>query len=107
MVEAFLLTITVLLAIVGPSELVHSLCYFVLKPKTKPRTVLVAYLTEAEAEHQLLSLIEEMRWHGDKYAERLIAVTNELSDEKKNLCRSRFFGKGIFFTDDFGKTNDF
>lgn len=105
MVEAFLLTVTVLLAIVGLSELVHLMCRVILKPKTKPRTVLVTYLTEADAEQQLLFVIEEMRWHGTKYAEALIAVTGDLSDEKKLLCKSRFSGKGIFFTDNIDTMN--
>ena len=99
MVEAFLLTVAVLLAIVGLSELVHYLCYLVLKPKTKPRTVLVIYLTETDAEGQLLSVIEEMRWHGNRYAASVIALTGELSDEKKRICKSRFSGKGVFFRD--------
>lgn len=105
MVEAFLLTVAVLLSIVGLSELVHYLCYLVLKPKTKPRTVLITYLTETEAEQQLLSVIEEMRWQGNRYAETLIAVVGELSDEKKLICKKRFSGKGIFFTNSIDTTN--
>ncbi len=105
MVEAFLLTVAVLLAVVGLSELVHFLCYIVLKPKTKPRTVLVTYLTEADAEQQLLSVVEEMRWQGNKYAEALVAVVGELSDEKKQICKKRFSGKGIFFKDSIDAIN--
>ncbi len=105
MVEAFLLTVAVILAIVGLSELVHHLCYFVLKPKTKARTVLVTYLTETDAEGQLLSVIEEMRWQGNRYAEAIIAVTGDLSDEKKHICKNRFSGKGIFFRDSIDTIN--
>lgn len=105
MVEAFLLTVIVFLAIVGLSEMMHYLCRFILKPKTKPRTVLITYLTEADAEQQLLSVIEEMRWQGARYAESLIVVTNGLSEEKKILCKNRFSGKGVFFTDSIDTIN--
>ncbi len=106
MVETFLCIVTVLLAIVGLSELVHWLSYMILKPKVKPHKQLIVYLNDQDAEQQLLSIIEELRWQGKRYADSLVAVTGDLSDEKKIICRSRFCGKGIFFTDTVSVNND-
>ena len=99
MFEAFLLTITALLAIVGLSELLHSACYRILKPRVKAQNFLLTVLTEEDAENQMLGVIEELRWHGTRYADTLVAVTINLSDEKKAVCKSRFSGPGIIFTD--------
>ncbi len=106
MIEAFLFIVTVLLAIVGLGELMHWISYIILKPKVKPHIQLIVYLNEQDAEQQLRSVIEELRWHGKRYADSLVAVTGDLSDEKKIICRSRFCGKGIFFTDTVSVNND-
>lgn len=99
MVEIFLMLAVAFLAILGLSETMHYICIAVIKPKVKPRKVLVVYLTKRYAEEQLLSAIEEMRWHGTRYADAIIAVTADLGDEEKLLCRDRFGCKGVFFTD--------
>ncbi len=99
MFEAFLLTITALLSIVGLSELVHWVCYMILRPKAKPQSILLTVLTEDEAENQVLAAIEELRWHGTHYADTLVAVTVNLSESKKIICKNRFLGHDIVFLD--------
>lgn len=106
MAEAFLFIVTVLLAIIGLGEFLHWICYVILKPKKHAHMVLVVYLTEDDAECQMLAALEELRWHGKRYADSLVAVTENISDEKKAICRSRFCGKGVFFTESVSIIND-
>ncbi len=105
MFEAFLITVMALLAVFGMSELFHLICYRVLKPKEAAKNILITVLTESEAEAQLLSIIEEVKWHGNRYAHILVAFTGNLSDEKKKNCRERFSGNGIYFTENFDFLN--
>ena len=101
MFEAFLITVTLVLAIFGLSELFHMVCYKVLKPKKDAKKILILVLTEDDAEQQLLALIEELKWQGSRYANILVAFTGELSPEKTKICRERFTGNGIYFTNTF------
>ncbi len=101
MFEVFLITVTALLAVFGISELVHIVCYKILQPKNAAKKILITVLTENDAEQQLLSLIEEYKWQGSRYADILVAFTGELSIEKRNICRERFTGNSIYFTDNF------
>ncbi len=101
MFEAFLITVMAILAVFGISELFHIVCYKVLQPKNPAKKIVITVLTDAEAEQQLLSLIEEFKWQGSRYADILVAFTGQLSEEKKNACRERFTGNNIYFTDNF------
>ncbi len=105
MFEAFLITVMAVLAVFGISELFHLICYRVLKPKKPAKNILITVLTENEAEGQLLSIIEEFKWHGSRYADILVAFMGNLSDEKRKNCRERFSGNGIYFTDNFDFLN--
>ncbi len=101
MAEFFIFICLVLLALLGLSEAIHMLFCRILKPKSQAERVLLLYLTEDGAEQQLMYALEQKRWNGCTYADKIVAVTGKLSAEVKHTCISRFKSDYISFAENF------
>ena len=77
----FLLFVFLALFIFGLCEFLHLLYLFMIFPKRKMGTTLVVMLDETNAIKQIIFAGEQLRWLGDKYADRVIAVAENLSEE--------------------------
>lgn len=77
----FLLFVFLALFIFGLCEFLHFLYLLLIFPKRKMCATLVVMLDETNAIKQIIFAGEQLRWLGDKYADRVIAVAENLSEE--------------------------
>ena len=74
----------------------------VFKPKIKPEKYLVVHLSETCAEQQILSELFRIRWYGMKIAEKIIFLTDDLSDTELERLAKEYksditeFKNGVF-----------
>lgn len=99
MFEAFIFTILIIFCLLGISEVIHIICNFILKPANPPFKVLLTFLKGPEAEQQLISVKEELRWSGKQYADKILAVTSDLSAESIEYLKENYKSDNIFFID--------
>ena len=86
-----LLTIFTVLVV---CDFLHGVWMLILKPSTRLKKTLFCQLNGDCDFLALNYIIERQRWHGNDFADRIVAVSKyELSDELKN----EFENKGIFF----------
>lgn len=74
------------LFIFGLCEFLHFLHLKLIFPKRDMRSTLVIMLNEQNALKQIIFAGEQLRWLGDKYADRVIAVSEDLSEDTLNEC---------------------
>ncbi len=99
MFEVFLICVVSVLAIIGFSELVHTVCKAVLKPQRSAKHILYLIPTVGFAQQQIALALHEMRWYGNDYAQKLVVCTRALQDLEITECRERFCGADIVFLD--------
>lgn len=87
MIESVLLAIGIILAVSGLCELIHTIRLAFLIPKKGRRGIMVIWLKSGIAAQQLKFADEQVLWYGNTYADHIIAVTSELSEEELNECR--------------------
>lgn len=97
MAQIFIFTVAILLILLGISELLHAICSAVIKPKQPSKKVLVTVLTDEDAIEQVFAVCEEYKWQGDRYADKIIAVSSDLSPETLDIC-VRDYGDMVKFT---------
>ncbi len=73
-------------AIIGLTEFLHSLTVSFLSAD-ECNSAMVIPICEETAVLRLKSVDFEHKWHGDKYADKIIAVYSELSPETLEICR--------------------
>ncbi|MBR6573233.1 MAG: hypothetical protein IKK77_05915 [Clostridia bacterium] len=107
MIESIIFLFVFFLSVIGLSELIHTVWIGLIKPKAKPKKILLCVLFGEFADLQLRTAYEEMLWHGKAYADELIAV-DLISDEAVSQ-RSIEFAKNkeikIIKTDELSKIN--
>lgn len=94
MAEAFIITLTVVLAVIGVSEVLHLIAGYIFKSKVKPVKHLVVRLNSECAEQQVLSVISELNWSGSKFADKVIFITDSL-DTKTSEHLSDLYSSNI------------
>ncbi len=99
MVEFIIFTFFLILALLGLSELIHTLILHLLRPKKLSKRMLCVVLENNTACEQLAYIIENYRWQGKTYADEIIACTVNLSEAEKYECVERFKNNLITFTD--------
>lgn len=80
MIESIIFLFVFFLSVIGLSELIHATWVGFIKPKAKPRKILLCVLFGDFADLQLRYAYEEMLWHGKTYADELVAI-NLISDD--------------------------
>ena len=84
-------------AILGVAEICHSLKVYIISSKKKARKYIVIFLSTGNSYEQLLSAVEEMYWHGKKYAEKIIAVDCGMDMEEYKICLEISREKNVIF----------
>ena len=87
MVKAILLIAASLLVILGICEVIHAICILLIVPKRPINNYCIVNLSEEKAYYQLRFAIEQLRWNGDNYAEKIIAITDSISQTQYNRCK--------------------
>ena len=97
MAEFIIAIIFLVPAMLGTAEILHMIKSYIIHPHKMPARYLLVYLRDGFSQEQLISTIEEMKWQGRKYAENIIAVDFDLSDESHKECRDISNANGIIF----------
>ena len=84
--------IGILLAILGISEIIHSLALWLTRPKIMPKRVLIVSLDEAMAEAQVMAVLCEFHWSGKKYADRAVFLTDNLTENTIKKLKRLYSG---------------
>lgn len=87
MVYTFLIITTSLLALLGLTELIHGIRVFAVSNKRRAPTFSVVHLNNISPVQQLKYALEQFIWMGSEYADRIIAVTDDLDEKNKELCK--------------------
>lgn len=82
----FLFLVFLVFSVFGLCEFLHLLHGILIFPKRKMNSTLVIMLDEQNAEKQIAFAGEQLKWLGGKYAERVIAVAQNLSDDALQEC---------------------
>lgn len=72
--------------ILGLCEFLHILKCFLIFPKRKMQATLVVMLNEATAARQISFAGEQYRWLGDKLADRVLIVAEDLNEATVKEC---------------------
>lgn len=86
MIEAIFLTVAVIFTVLGICDFIHTVRSFFLFPKIKTESFCVLFLKDGYAQNQLRYFAAKLRWYGNGYCDRIIAVTDELCDTEIALC---------------------
>ena len=82
-------------AVLGLAECIHFLKRILLFSGKNPKVFAVVVLDDSDFELQLASVYEKLCWAGNRYAQTIVALDDNLSDENKVICRGIFNKKGI------------
>lgn len=108
MIETILIILLLFPSMLGLAELLHLARNYILLPKTKPKKTVIVYLNGEKSVEQLMFVLQEYRWHGDSYAQKLAAVDYGIPDDIIDECREIAEENNIlFYTKDFLKINEF
>ncbi len=91
------------LIIVGMCDLMHSVWMLLLRPKNRSKGTYVICLNGESDFLTLSQLYEKQKWHGDYFADRIVAISSD--DTNKELV-SQFSQKGILFVNKNSFTED-
>ncbi len=103
MLEAFIFTLIIFLAIIGISEVLHLLAQFIVKPKKRANKYLIIPLDSSDAEQQILSVLCEFKWSGKKLADKVIFLTDALEANTAQRLENNYkssiaeFKNGVFY----------
>ena len=75
-------------ALLGVAELIHLIKVYIISPKNTAVKYLLIFLGKNSPYEQLTTVAEEFFWRGKKYAQNIIAVNLDISDEDYIYCRS-------------------
>ena len=84
-----LFTVVLLLFLFGLCEFLHFLKLIMIFPKRKMHSTLVVMLKEETAVSQTVFAGEQLKWLGSKYADRVIVVAENISEEKLTECQEQ------------------
>lgn len=96
MVKTILLTLLAVFAISGICELLYIVRMLFFMPKKRFNSYMFVVLQSENALKQLNFIWQKILWHGDIYANGIIAVADNLSADEKKQCSEYINGKNIF-----------
>ena len=76
----------IFLAVIGLCDLIHTIRILFLRPHKNNGKVLLCFLNNNFAELQLAFIIEQYKWHGNKYCDKIVAVDCQHNDDVSNRC---------------------
>ena len=87
--------VCILLAIFGLCEILHNFKLWLIFPKRDINSTLVVFLNEQTATEQMVFVGEQFLWLGQKFANRVIAVAENFSDQTLSDCHKLAVKYGI------------
>jgi hypothetical protein len=82
----------VFLSVLGLCDLIHSCRLLFLKSKTDSDRIIFCLLKDAKAELRLSFVIEQYKWHGDSFCNKIVAVNclddKVLAESCETICKN-------------------
>ena len=78
--------IFLLFSAIGLAELIHAVWLFLSTQQGKNNKILICYLTGDKPDLELRYVIEQIRWQGSRYADRVVAISNIDDLKLLNKC---------------------
>lgn len=86
-IEGIFISLGVVLAILGLCELLHTIHLATFFKKREVRLLSVIFLKPEQSVSQLMFATEQQRWLGSDFAEYIVGITDDLSEEELNNCK--------------------
>lgn len=87
MIKTAFFIITVILAVSGICDFLHTLVSVFKRPKCGHKAVSVIRLKSGNAVRQLSYAFEQLRWHGDAFACHIVALGSDIEAAELEECR--------------------
>lgn len=87
MIKTAFFILTVILAVSGICEFIHTVILLFKRPECGQKAVSVIRLEKGNAIKQLSYAFEQLRWHGDAFAFHIIALSSDIEDIELEECR--------------------
>ncbi len=87
----------IFLLLVGVCEVFYFLGTLIFKPKIKPRKYLILRLNNNCAEQQILSELFNLRWFGERFANKIIFLTDQLMPDEADRLEREFKSENVEF----------
>lgn len=98
MVKGFLMAVLLVLAVAGICEVIHLIRLYLASDGKKNINYALVFLRSGRAVSQLKYMYEQLLWQGNGYADAIIGVDYDLSDEERKLCYEYSRKKDIIIT---------
>ena len=96
MIKGILLTLLVVFAALGICEFIHTLKSAFLFPGIKSAKYSVILLKHGFSSQQLRYFAYKLRWYGSELCDKIIAVTDNLSDTEIADCEKFCYGSDVY-----------
>ncbi len=87
MIKSILLVALVILAVLGICDVIHFFRRILFSPTEKPRKMLLVFLSNKQPLLQLRQVYDSFLWHGDEFAENIVAVLDNVDESDWTACR--------------------
>lgn len=88
MAEIIFILIFAVPAILGLAEIIHTFKLWLVSSESGGKRVLILVPDNEGFAKQILGAYEELRWHGSKFAEKIVVLDDLLDDENKIECKA-------------------
>lgn len=96
MVKSILFVLLIILAVMGICELIYLFRMLFYFPGQRVNGYFVIVLKSGCAVNQLNFIWQKMKWHGDNFANAVIAIVDNLDMSEKLICSKFIIEKNIF-----------
>lgn len=96
MIKAIILTITVVFAALGLCDFIYTVKSMFFYSGVKSDNYLIVFLENGNAYSQLKYYSYKLRWYGDEFCDRIIALTDSLSEIELAECEELCYGTKIY-----------
>ena len=98
MVKGFLMATLLVLAVAGICEIIHLIRLHLVSDGKKNTNYALVFLRNGRALCQLRYAYEQFLWQGNGYADTIIGIDYELTDDERKLCYEYSRKKNIIIT---------
>lgn len=97
MTQTILIILLLFPSMLGLAELIHLAKVYIILPKVKPEKAVIVYLEGENSVEQLLFILQEYAWQGERYAKKIAAVDRGIPENLIDECKRIAEKNGIVF----------
>lgn len=96
MINTILLTVAVIFAALGICDFIHTVKAVFLYSGVKTENYCIIFLKRGSAIAQLRFFSYKLRWYGDEFCKRIIAVSDDIDSNEYAACEKFCYGENIY-----------